>query len=161
MEGANSYKGHSIVWSGYEHQHEERSADWYWALGIIATSAAITSILFGNFLFALLIIVAALTLGIISTKDPLIVEFKLSDKGIVIGETLFSYSDIRAFWVDINEDEEESTLLIDTLKFMAPHLVIPIETIEAENIRDMLKTFVIEEELKEPISHKILELLGF
>lgn len=159
MEGTDSYKGHSINWSGYEHQHEERSSDWFWALGIIATSAAITSILFANFLFALLIIVAATTLGILATKEPEIVEFVLSDKGMTVGDTFYAYADIRAFWVE--EDEEETTLLVDTLKAMAPHLVIPINDVSADEVRDMLKEFVEEEELAEPISHKILELLGF
>ena len=158
MENTNSHKGHTIYWSGYEHQHEKRSSDWFWALGVIAASAALTSILFGNVLFAILIVIAAFTLGILATKEPEIVEFLITDKGIYVGDSFYAYADIRAFWV---EEGEENTLLLDTLKTFSPHLVIPINDVSPDEIRDMLSTFVQEEELTEPISHKLLELLGF
>ena len=159
MAGSDSYKGHTIYWSGYEHQHEERSSDWFWALGIIAVSAAVTSILFGNVLFALLIVIAAFTLGILATKEPEVVEFLITDKGLFVGDNFYTYSDIRAFWVE--EGDEENTLLVDTLKAFAPHLVIPINDVSPDDVRDMLSQFAHEEELVEPLSHKILELLGF
>ena len=160
MEGANPYKGQYIQWSGFEHQHEERSSDWFYALGIIAISAALTSILFGNFLFGLVILIAAGTLGILATKKPEVVDFVLTDKGLTVGDTFYEYKDIRAFWI-VEEAGEDATLLIDTLKFMAPHLVIPVEGAYADEIRNMMGEFAQEEELTEPISHKILELLGF
>jgi len=159
MENTESYKGHTIYWSGYEHQHEERSSDWFWALGVIATSAAVTSILFGNVLFAILIVIAAFTLGILATKEPEIVEFLITDKGLYVGDSFYAYADIRAFWIE--EGKEENTLLVDTLKTFAPHLVIPINEVSPEHVREMLSAFAVEEELTEPISHKLLELLGF
>jgi len=159
MADKEAYKGNIIYWSGYEHQHEAKSSDWFWALGIIAISAAITSILFGNVLFAILIMVAASTLGILATKEPEFVEFLITDKGLHVGDSFYEYSDIRAFWVE--ENEEENTLLVDTLKTFAPHLVIPINEVSPDEVRDMLSAFVHEEELTEPISYKVLELLGF
>lgn len=148
-----------IRWSGYEHQHEEKGSDWFWALGIIAVSAALISILFGNILFALLIVVAAVTLGMLATKPPEIAEFVLNERGLAINDQFYPYSVIDAFWIE--ETDEHATLLVDTQKFMAPHLVIPIEEVDPDAVRDRFEQFVPEVELREPIAHRLLELLGF
>jgi hypothetical protein len=158
MKEGHPYKGHLIHWRGYEHQHIERSSDWFWALGVIAVSAALIFILFNNFLFALLIVIAAVTLGILATKEPEIVDFVLSEKGLAIDDTFYPYDVIKAFWIE--EHGESTTLLIDTLKALRPHLVIPVNDVSADDIRDMLKEFIEEEELSEPLSYRILELLG-
>src|SRR3989344_4172426 len=59
-----------LRWSAYEHEHVERGSDWYWALGIVAVSAALTSILFDDFLFAVLILLAAVVLVLLSRTPP-------------------------------------------------------------------------------------------
>ena len=42
-----------------EYDHNPKSADWYWVLGIIAVAGAVASILFSNYLLAALIVIAA------------------------------------------------------------------------------------------------------
>ncbi|KKW40533.1 MAG: hypothetical protein UY91_C0041G0006 [Parcubacteria group bacterium GW2011_GWB1_55_9] len=43
-----------LEWKGREYDHNPKSADWYWALGIIAVAATVAAILFGNYLLAVL-----------------------------------------------------------------------------------------------------------
>ena len=78
----------TLRWSAYEHEHIERGSDWFWALGVIAVSAAITSVLFGNVLFAILILVAAMTIGLVAQRPPELHEFEITEKGIRIGQTI-------------------------------------------------------------------------
>lgn len=148
-----------LRWSAYEHEHIERSVDWYWALGIVAVSIALTSILFGNVLFAILIVVAAYTIGRIARTAPELVEFELSDRGIRVGGTLHRYDEIISFWVE-DELDKAPLLLVDTIKFMSPNLIIPIEGIDPHEIRVFLQERADEVPMKEPVSHKILEFLG-
>ena len=152
-------EGIPISWSAYEHEHIERSGDWFWALGIFAVCSAVISILFSNVLFALLIIVAALTIGIIARAPPELVEFELSDRGIRIGDMLHRYDEIISFWVD-DENENAPLLLVDTIKFMSPNLIIPIEHADPSAIRAYLQERVEEVPMREPVSHKILEFFG-
>ena len=147
-----------LRWSAYEHEHVERGSDWYWALGIAAVSIAVTSILFGNVLFAILILVAAVTLGIISKHPPELVEFEISDRGIRVGHTQHRWKEIISFWVD--DERGRRVLLIDTTKFMSPNLIIPIDDIEPDHIREFLREHVDEVPMKEPVYRKILEFLG-
>jgi len=155
----NPYRGQQMSWSDYEHEHEKRGSDWYWALGIIAISASLTSIIFGNFLFALVILIAAITLGLLANRPPKIVEFIITDKGFAIDDDLYLYNSIIAFC--INESGDHPVLLVDTQKTFSPHLVISLEHADAEEVRDMLSHFIPEKELQEPLSHRVMEMLGF
>jgi hypothetical protein len=149
-----------VRWSAYEHEHIERGSDWFWALGIVALCAALTSILFHNFLFAILILMAAATIGMLANERPGIVEFELSNRGIRTGDTMHLYEEILAFWVE-DHGVERPLLLVDTVKFMAPNLLIPIEHIDPHVVREYLRERVKEVPMKEPVAHKILEFFGF
>ena len=149
-----------IIWSAYEHEHIERTREWFWALGIIALSGAATSILFGNILFALLIMVAAGVLTLIARMPHELHEFELSQKGIRISESLHTFDEIIAFWVE-TEGGVGPTLLVDTTKFMAPNLIIPLGDTSPEEVREFLLHYTEEVPMKEPWAHKILEFFGF
>jgi hypothetical protein len=151
----------TLLWEAYEHEHIERGSDWYWALGIIAVCAAVTSIIFSNFLFALLIVVAAGTIGIIASRPPELHEFEISEKGIRIGKNMHAYDTVVSFWVD--EERIDPQLLVDTTTFLSPNLIIPIGDMDPEIIREYLREHSKAEEIPmtEPIAHKILEIFGF
>lgn len=149
-----------IRWSAYEHEHIERGSDWFWALGIIAVCAALTSLLFGNVLFAILLIVAAVSIGLLARTPPELHEFEISERGVRIGDTLHRYEEIISFWVE-EEETKEPTLLIDTVKFMSPNLIIPLDDVDPSVVRNFLKERVEETPMKEPFAHKILEFFGF
>ena len=148
-----------LRWSAFEHEHIERGSDWYWALGVIAASAALTSILFGNFLFALVVLLAATTIGLIARKPPELHEFEISEKGVRTGHTMHPYETVVSFWVD--EEVHPPLLLIDTTTFMTPNLVIPIGDMHPDDIREALRPHAEEVSMKEPLAHKILEFFGF
>ncbi len=150
----------TLSWRAQEHHHIERGSDWYWALGIIAVSTAATAVLFSNFLFALLIVVAAPTLGMVVGRKPPEVDFELSEQGLVIDDEFYAYNHMFAFWIE--NDGEKATLLIDTPRFMTPDLVIPLEDVDPQVVREILiEMEVPEKPLRESIYHKVLELFGF
>ena len=149
-----------LRWSAYEHEHIERGSDWYWALGVVAVSIAVTSILFHDFLFAILILIAAATIAILSREAPDIAQFEISDRGVRINGTLHRYREIIAFWVEDEHPHHRPLLLIDTTKFLSPNLIIPIEHIDPAQVRAYLKERSEEKHMKEPLAHKILEFVG-
>ncbi len=152
-------EGIPIRWSAYEHDHIEREGDWFWALGIIAVCVAVISVLLNDVLFAILVIVAAVTIGMLARTPPELVEFELSERGVRVGGRLHRYDEIISFWVE-DERGPKPLLLIDTIKFMSPNLIIPIEHSDPGIIRAYLKERVEEVPMREPMSHKILEFFG-
>jgi hypothetical protein len=149
-----------LRWSAYEHEHIERDSDWYWALGIVAISIAVTSILFQDVLFGILIIVAATTIGLLARTPPDITQFEISDRGVRINGTLHRFREIISFWVEDEHPHHRPLLLVDTTKWLSPNLIIPIEHIDPALVRAYLQERVKEVHMKEPVAHKILEFLG-
>ncbi len=149
-----------LRWSAYEHDHIERHADWYWALAIATNSIALISIVLHDILFAILIILAALTIGMLANIQPLLVNFEISDRGIRIGGALHRYDEVISFWVEEEHHTGRPLLLIDTYKFMAPNIIIPLEHIDPHIVRSYLLQHADEVPMREPIGHKILEFLG-
>ncbi len=151
---------HSVLqWSAYEHEHIHRGSDWFWALGIVAVSAALTSILFHDVLFAILILIAAVILGLLANVPPELVRFEVSDRGVRVGDTLHRFSEIISFWVE-DEKGPHPMLLIDTTKPLAPNFIIPINGVDPHTLRLFLRNHAEEVPMKEPFSHKIFEFFG-
>lgn len=144
-----------------EYYHRHKTADWYWAVGIVSLSAIVTSIILGNFLLAVLLLIATLLLSVYASRPPHELDIEISDRGITIGKYRFSYSNMESFWI---EHHEYPRLLIKTNRTLLPHVVIPVGDLSEEEkneIREFLKTKLPEEEQTEPLLEQIMEYLGF
>ncbi len=152
---------HTVVlrWNAYEHEHVERGTDWFWALAIAAICAAITAILLSDLLFAVLIIIAAFTIALLARNAPDVSTFEVSVRGVRVDGTLHRYDEIISFWVE-DEHDGHPLLMIDTVKFLSPNLIIPIHDIDPALVRAFLREHSEEVPMKEPMAHKILALLG-
>ena len=155
---------HNIVmeWEGYEYEHSPKSADWYWALGIVAVAGTIASVLFGNFLLAFLIIVATVTISLHATKRPPLHHFRLVETGLMIGDDLHPYERMTSFSVleDI-EGELPPVLSIKTESWHSPHLVIPLAGVDADMLYMYLLHHVDEDEHRHTFSDVVAAWLGF
>jgi len=146
-------------WEAYEHEHIERESDWFWALGIIAACGALTSLIFGNVLFALVILLAAVSFALVARHKPELHEFEINDRGIRVSGDLHTYESIISFWVE-TENGREPTLLVDTTAFMSPNLFIPLDGVNPDELRRFLGKHCKEKKMHEPLSHKIIEAFG-
>jgi hypothetical protein len=150
----------SLSWHAPEYYHERKTADWYWAVGIIAASAATVSVVFNNVILAALIGIGALTLMIFAARPPKIVEIKIDNAGVVVGKLRYPYANLQSFW--IHEYERNAKLLFTSTKPLAPHLVIPIDLddISAAEVRNILTPHLAEVEDHEPLLQLVMEYLG-
>lgn len=148
-----------IVWEAYEYVHREKSADWYWAVSIIAVSMAVTAVLFNDVLFAVFIVISFFALMIYAKRKPKLLEIKVDDRGIQEGRVHYLYSSIESFWVE--DRFGESKIIMKSQKKTLPYIVIPIIDVNADDVRDHLKKFLPEEEHNEPLAKRVMEYLGF
>src|SRR5665213_1654558 len=128
-----------LEWQGKEYEYDEKTADWYWALGIIATAAVLACILLGDFLLALLIIVAAVAIGLQSAKRSAMHRFSLTDHGLVINSDLYPYDKMYSFSIlEYIDETVPPKLSIKTAHLLASHLVIPLEGVDAISVYEFL-----------------------
>mgnify|MGYP007026541586 FL=1 len=148
-----------FAWEGREYQFEEKSADWYWALGIIATASAVASILFGNILLALVIIAAAGAIAVAAAKHPRIHRFAIYEDGVAIDDHLYVYAEMLHFSVLEYADETlPPSLSIKTKHLLAPHLLIPIIGHDPVEIYEYIALHLPEGRHDESVMDHLVEL---
>ncbi|MBI2025518.1 hypothetical protein HYT04_01895 [Candidatus Kaiserbacteria bacterium] len=69
------------------------------------------------------------------------------------------YEEIISFWVE-DHDANPPILLVDTVKWLSPNLVIPLDGADPKLVRAYLAERAEEVPMKEPVWHKILEFFG-
>ena len=149
-----------LEWTALEYEEKERGNDWFWALGVIIVASSITSFIYGNFFFGLFLIVGGILLTIFAIKKPDLVFYEINEKGLKIRNRLFPYDNIKSFWV--KKEGEKPTLFIKSERLFMPIISMPLEQSHTEEIRNiMLSKNVPEEEMKEHVSEKIMDSLGF
>jgi hypothetical protein len=150
---------HKIIWEAFEYNHTEKGQDWFWAVGIISLAIAVTAVIFQNYLFAVLIIVSAITLSLYATRKPEIVHCEVNTKGIIMHKTMYLYAHLSAFWVE--DQYGETKILVRSEKLLSPLIVVPIEDADHEEVRMFLRRYLPEEEIHEPLGQKVMEYFGF
>ena len=149
----------SIEWSALEYVEKERSRDWFWALGVIVVASALAALIYGNYFFAMLILISGALLGFFAIKKPDEISYELNDKGLKIRTRLYPYENIKSFWV---QKENKPILFIKSERVFMPVISIPIQDSLVDEIQNiMLEQNIQEEEMKEHPSEKIMESLGF
>lgn len=147
-------------WEAEGYVFEEKSADWYWALGVMSVAGAIASLLFGNIILALLILVAAGTLAISNAKRPRMHAFRITDEGVMIDENLYEYDSILSFSVLEYIDPKLPTVLsLKTKKPLAPHLLIPIAGYDPIEIYEFFEDHIEEGRHDQSVIDRVIDLL--
>ena len=142
-----------LEWHSPEHHFDKKSTDWYWMLGIICIGASVLSFYFGNFLFGIFIVIASLTVGMLSYKETKVVPIKIVHKGIVFGKHLYPWISFRSFWIE-DEHVHGARILLHPNSSFLPMITIPInEEVDLNDVREVLLEFLVEEFLAESIIH--------
>lgn len=149
-----------LEWTAHEYEHKERSADWYWAAGIVTAALALASFLFGNVIFGILILLSAFSLALFVNRPPENLPITLSEFGIAKGQTLYPMETLHSFWIDTEHPHKK--ILLRSQKAMMPLIVIPLsDEVDPERLRQLLLKILPEEYQRLPLLENVLEYLGF
>lgn len=150
-----------ISWHTPEYVFRERTSDWFWTLGIIATASAVTSIIFGNILFALIIAIGAFAIALHASRKPRIVKVEINERGVAVDHELYPYRSIHSFWID-EEHHSGLRLVLRSERSFVPLIMLPItDDTELESIRAHLKPHIKEEIHEETVTSHIIDRFGF
>lgn len=154
-------KDFSISWQAPEFYYYEKTADWYWALGIICIGIVVASILLKNFLFAVLIFIAGFSLALYGAKRPKITSFSINERGIIIdNKQIYPYENIKSFWIEYNPPYQQE-LLIELKKSMMSKITIILDDVNPEEVKKYLLKHIKEEKIPESLSATIAKILKF
>ena len=147
-------------WEAMEYAFEEKGADWYWALGIIAVAIAVTSALFGNLILALLVIAASGTLALAVAKHPRLHRFQVTEQGIVMDDNLYTYDNILSFSIlEYIDPTLPPALSLKTTHILAPHLLIPVVGPNPDELFEFLYEHIEEGKHDESLMDRGIDML--
>ena len=161
MEEEHEYQEYDILrWEAPEFEYKEKSHDWYWILGIIAVIGALIAVLLKDSLFAVFIVIGAFVMAIFASKHPDLLRIELNRRGMIIGGTYYPYKSLETFWVE-DEIEGKERLFVTPNGTLSLQIVVPIQNIDPELVRDFLLDYVEEEEQGESLAERLMEYLHF
>jgi len=150
-----------VTWEGREYVHTEKGTDWYWALGLIAVAGSVAALNFHNILFAIFILIAAFVLALFASRKSELVTFSISQRGVRINETLYSFQSLESFGIDDMHQGHIPQLILKQKKHFILNITIPLENANVNEVHDFLHTYLRQEDLRDPFIHKFMEWLGF
>lgn len=147
-------------WQTPEYVHFEKSNDWFWTVGIITTALVITTVIFGDILFGIVLAIGAFTLALFASRKPNIISVDVTEKGVIIERTLYPYSALESFSVD-EIHHHGPRLILKSKKKVVPLVTVPIQHDDLEGLREYLETHLKPETFEQNLMHTIFEKLGF
>jgi hypothetical protein len=147
-------------WHGKEYASEEKSADWYWAVGIAAVAIVVACVLFDNILLALVVVAGAVAACLQAAKRPRIHRFAITERGIHIDDHFYEFESMLHFSVLEYLDETlPPALSIKTHHLLAPHLLIPIVGYDPLDVYDYIAAHLPEGKHDESIVDRVIEMM--
>lgn len=149
-----------LSWSVHEFEKKERHPDWLWTVGLVFGLGAVVSFFYGNIFFGIFLVVAGVVTILYALKDPKLLVIAFADDGIDINKQLIPFGSITHFWLD--ETGKPDKLLLRVKGSFVPTIVLPLEGVTADAVRQKLKEKTVPEEpLRESNSVKLFDRFGF
>jgi hypothetical protein len=149
-----------ISWQTEEYVHREKNPDWFWALGLITLTRAAITVIYHDTLFAIFIVLGATILGYYAARIPDIITISINEEGIKIKEYVYPFKKLKGFAVE--EHQLGNLLLIESDRLITPIIAIPLpSSIDPNELVQILKPKLPQQEIKEHPSHRIMEHIGF
>lgn len=148
-----------ISWNAPTHFYKEKNSDWYWSVGIITLAIAAVCFIFSQIITGIFVIMAAVALVLHASKPPRVVKHEINDRGVAIDDVLYPFVSLDSFWVP--HDEKVPKLLIKSRKTFMPLIVIIIDEVDPEKVREIMLKYIAETEHHQQVLHHVLESLGF
>jgi hypothetical protein len=148
------YEGNiQASWMVNEYERYDRGPFWYGAACTIALGLLVWAIITQNFLFAVMILMFGVLIGLSALRHPRRVPVVLTDLGIGVGGRFWGWRELKSFWL-IYDPPEIKMLYIGFRHSIVPHLALPLEDENPLPIREGLLRFLPEDLTKdeEPLS---------
>jgi hypothetical protein len=111
-----------ISWRIPEYHGEEKTKRWYLIYGLIGIALLVYAIFTQNFIFAIIVIFAAVLIIILDAGHPGTLEVSISDRGVMVGKEFYSYDQIEDFFIIYEPEQGIKNLYFQFKRFARPSL---------------------------------------
>lgn len=148
-----------VEWHASEYIHHEKGMLWFAVLGLITILGAGLAAFLRQWIFAVLIVVMGVALGVFAKRPPREIHYQISREGVTIDERGFPFTQFKSFGV-LNEGAFYSVQLRPAKRFM-PGVSIYFAEPDGEKIFDALANHLPMEELNQDPVDRFMRWLRF
>ncbi|OGH71152.1 MAG: hypothetical protein A2921_01705 [Candidatus Magasanikbacteria bacterium RIFCSPLOWO2_01_FULL_43_20b] len=141
-------------WTILEYEKHARGMLWYVLAAVLGLALVLYGVFTGNFLFSLIVILAAIILFLQSHQEPRQIPFQITDLGVIVGTRFYPYAEFENFYIVYNPPEVK-TLFLDTKNTLQPILRIPLLDMNPIEVKHSLREYLSEDiEKEEPLTDR-------
>ncbi|MEW6408422.1 MAG: hypothetical protein AB1465_07105 [Patescibacteria group bacterium] len=151
-----------MEWYAPEYQQYERHPAWFLFLGIIAGILTIYALIVGNFLFAIIIVMLAIIINMLSRRQPENLHLAITRHGFKVNDKLYTFEDdLASFWI-LYRPPHLKTLNLQRKQNILPTLTFQLSDENPLKIRELLLDHLPEDiEKEEHYADKIARQMKF
>ena len=133
-----------FVWEATSWEKVERGPRWFWGMCIIALMFTLYAIFTANYLFAFIVLIAAVILIISDKQEPHQILIQIGENGVVYDGTFYPFEELSDFAV-IYEPPETKILYLEPKQVWKPRLRIFLEDQDPVELRRHVKKHLDED----------------
>ena len=124
-------------WRAPEFEVYEKSGRWYIIAALFIASMVAYAIFTNSPIMAIVFILIGIVGYIYSQRNPKIVTFTITSKGVLANNEMYLYDNIFSFWI-FYEPTHTKVISLHTKASMLPFVHIPIENENPVKLRELL-----------------------
>ncbi|MFH0987812.1 MAG: hypothetical protein V1763_00380 [Parcubacteria group bacterium] len=144
-------------WSFPEFIQHRPSKWWYLGTGAVLVAMLIYAVVTANFLFAIILVLAAFVTVYQFFQTPRGLQVKIGQDGVIVDRRFYPYRDLQSFWI-IYEPPVAKLLYLDFKNKFRKSLPVPLEESNPLQVREALLNYL--EENFEEEDERLDETIG-
>jgi uncharacterized membrane protein len=133
-----------LHWRAPEFEIFQRDKKWY----VLITGLLILIVIYALYTNSLVMAITFILIGVVGfmyiNKEPRILDFMITDDGIVAGREIYTFDSLKSFWIFYEPDGMKEISLC-TESYLTPYVHIPVHDQEPAKIRELLLSYIPEE----------------
>ena len=148
----------TVSWVAKEYIAAEKNTVWYIGLAVVVVSVIVLDIfVLKAWTVSFLILAIAAVLIAMSVRPSRDINYKLTQKGLYIGEQFYDFADYKAFGV--THDGKENSILLIPVKRFRPGLSVYFPVESGEQIVDLIGQKLSMQEIKLDFVDQMVRML--
>ncbi len=151
-----------IRWESPEFEYKHKSVSWYWISIVVAVICIGFAAWQKNFLFGLFVMVAEVLVLVWGNQKPALFNFRLTEKGLFIGEKKFyPYGEMESFSCQNKEEGTTENIHFKFKKQLKRTLRITVPKTHLPEIKSAIARSVAETDYEPSLIDSIEEFIRF
>jgi len=130
-------------WQAKEHEFYEKDNRWYLIVALLLVAVVGYSVYTNSPIMAITFILIGVTGYITLNKKPRIIDFAITEDGIVAGNKSYEFDEIKSFWI-FYEPGAMKVISLHTKSKLMPLAAIPIGNEDPVKLRSILLEYIPE-----------------